>query len=133
MIGVIVACLVAAGVITYKTRSGGSGTKVFRGQPIWVQCGNPDCGAEYQMDKAEYFDTIEALVRQNPMVMQTPALVCEKCGEESVYRAEKCPKCGTVFFRGAVGRGDFADRCPDPKCGYSESEEIRKRAIEGAK
>jgi len=130
MIGAIIVCFVLAGVITYKYSISpkGPGTEVFKGIQIWVKCSNEDCGAEYQMDKKEYFDSIEELVRQNPLSMQTPPLVCEKCGKESIYRAEKCenPKCGIIFFRGAAGRGEFADKCPE--CGYSRSEELRKQA-----
>lgn len=130
MIGVIIACFVLAGVIIYKYSIGPEvpGTEVLRGQKIWVKCSNADCGEAYQMDKKEFFDSMEKLVRQNPMEPQTPPLVCEKCGEESIYRSEKCEKCGIVFFRHAAGRGDFADRCPE--CGYSSMEELRKQARE---
>jgi len=128
MIGVIIACFVLAGVITYKYSIGteGPGTEVFKGQSVWVKCSNSDCGAEYEMNKQVYFDSVDELVRQNPFLMQTPPLVCEKCGEESVFQAVKCPKCEVVFFRGAAGRGEFADKCPE--CGYSRSAELRKQA-----
>ena len=128
MIGAIIACLVLAGVITYKYSIGteGPGTEAFKGQSIWVKCTNPDCGAEYQMNKQVYFDSVEEIVRQSSFSMETPPLVCKKCGEESIYRAEKCEKCGIIFFRGAAGRGEFADKCPE--CGYSISEELRKQA-----
>ena len=131
MIGVIIVCFLLAAVIAYKYSFSPeeSGKEVFTGQLLWVKCSNTDCGEAYQMDKKGYFDSIEEIIRQNPMsMMETPALVCEKCGKESVYRAEKCPKCEVTFFRGATGRGDFADRCPE--CGHSASEEIRKQARE---
>ena len=127
MIGVIVGCLVLAGVITVMTRSGGSGSTVqFEGQPMWVKCNNPDCGVEYEMDMKEYFDYIQEHMR-GPV---TPLLPCKQCGEESVYRAVKCPKCEHVFLYGAASdAGDFFDRCPE--CGYSETEETRKQRREG--
>jgi len=125
------ALFLLGGVITYITHPVESGTEVFKGQLVWVKCSNPDCEEAYQMDKKVYFDSVEELVRQNPMSMQTPPLVCQKCGKENIYRAEKCEKCGLIFFRGAAGRGDFADRCPE--CGYSRSEEIRKRVREGVR
>ena len=130
MIGVIIACLALAAVIAYNYSFApeDSGKKAFKGQSVWVKCSNPDCGEVYQTDMKGYFDTIEILTRQNPMLMATPPLVCEKCGQESGYRAEKCAKCETTFFRGASGRGQFADKCPE--CGYSKSEEIRKQARE---
>ena len=131
MIGVIIVCLLLAAVIAYKYSFSPeeSGKDVFTGQLLWVKCSNTDCGEAYQISKKGYFDSIEELVRQK-MSMETPPLVCEKCGKESAYRAEKCPKCEVTFFRGAAGRGDFADRCPE--CSYSESEEIRKQAREKA-
>ena len=129
MLGVIVTCLVLAGIITYATRAKSSGIEALKGQLIWVKCSNSDCGAEYQMDKKEYFDTIQKLTKENPFAaisQGTLALICKKCGEESVYRAEKCPKCGLVFFWSTAGHGDLADRCPE--CGNSQTEETRKQA-----
>jgi len=130
MIVVIAVCLVAAVVIGYKYTFAptDAGIEVFKGQQIWVKCNNPDCGAEYEMDKAEYFRQIEELALANPPeMMQTPPLVCEKCGEKSVYRAVKCAKCGKIFFYGAAGTGDFPDRC---ECGYSQIEENRRKKAE---
>ena len=43
LIVVAVACLAAAGIITYKTMGGGT----TAGQPtgkVWVKCNNPKCG-----------------------------------------------------------------------------------------
>jgi hypothetical protein len=97
-------------------------------ETIWVKCQNPDCKAAYQMGKRAYFKYIEE--HADPMATTAPPVVCEKCGEQSVFRAEKCMNtdCGHVFLRGTVPN-DFVDRCP--KCGRSEIEEIRKRRREG--
>ena len=91
-------------------------------ETIWVKCQNPDCKAAYQMGKRAYFKYIEE--HADPMSPSAPALVCKKCGKESIYRAEKCEKCGLIFLRGTVPN-DFADRCP--KCGNSKTEERRKQ------
>ena len=127
MIGVIVTCLVLAGIITYATRSkrAGSIESIKPGQMIWVKCRNPDCETEYQMDKKVYFKTLQEI--RDPMMMTAPGLACKECGEESVYRAVKCAKCGLMFERGTVG-GDFADRCPE--CAHSTIEETRKEAAQ---
>jgi len=133
MTGIIVVCFGLAAVMAYKYTIKpklGGGTGEFKGQLMWVKCGNPDCETEYQMDKEGYFDALAELRRKNPVQLQVSPLVCEKCGEESVYRAEKCGKCGVVFFRGAAGRGEFSDKCPE--CGYSKQEEVRKEAREKA-
>jgi DNA-directed RNA polymerase subunit RPC12/RpoP len=125
MIAVVIACLAAAGVVTYVTSSGGGGgiETIERGQLMWVKCNNPDCGAEYQIDQRDYYKYLE----EHPQGPGAPAMVCEKCKEESVFRAEKCEKCGTVFFYESVA-DDLPDRCPS--CGYSKMEEKRKAARE---
>jgi hypothetical protein len=89
----------------------------------WVLCRNDECKAAYQMGLKEYFEYMQA--NANPMG-PVPALTCKKCGKQSVFRAFKCtnPDCGIVFVAGSVPN-DFHDRCP--KCGHSETEEIRKR------
>jgi uncharacterized OB-fold protein len=78
------------------------------------------------MEKKDYFKYIQEHI--NPMSMTMPPLVCEKCGEESIYKAIKCEKCGAIFFDN-VTPDDFRDRCP--KCGYSKTEEIRKKSRGG--
>jgi len=127
---VIVVCLVLAVVIFRATRSGGgSGVEQLkRGEMMWVKCNNPDCKAEYQIDSKDYFTDIEQKVRANPLSLQTPALVCHKCGKESVFRAVKCENCGKMFFYGAVPN-DSPDRCPD--CKYSKTEAERKARLSG--
>ena len=121
MIGAAVACLVLAVLITWRHSSkGGPNLDSFRGQGVWVKC--KSCEAEYQIDKADYFKYIQ----ENAKGPALPALVCEKCSEQNVYRAVKCPNCKIVFFHGGV-RGDFDDRCP--KCGHSNTEEKRKEAL----
>lgn len=124
LLGVIVVCLVLAGVITFKVRSGKTGIpEHFEKEMIWVKCRNPDCEATYQTTKKDYYEYIEAHV--DPRMMEPPPLVCEKCKEESGYRAVKCEKCELVFEIGSVP-ADFEDRCPE--CKYSTIEKKRKEA-----
>ncbi len=130
MIGIIVVCLVLAVVIWQKTMSPkSSGIEgIKRGEMVWVKCRNPACEAGYQIKLKGYLEYL----RERPgsmghVAVSVPALVCEKCGEESVYRAVKCEKCGLVFEKYPV-HGDFADRCPE--CGYSKIEENRRKAAE---
>ena len=124
MIAVIIVCLGVAGAVTYMRTSGSGGSleDIPDSKMIWVKCNNPQCKAEYQMSEKQYYKDLMERTTGSAM-MVTPALVCEKCGKESVYKAFKCPYCGTVFFSGSV-KNDFADRCPS--CGKSETEEIRK-------
>jgi ribosomal protein L40E len=127
LIGIIVACLVLAGVVTYMTsRGGNSGLEAFKGQSQWVKCANQNCGAAYELDKKKYIELVQEETRRNVDATGPVAIVCETCGEQSAFRAEKCEKCGEVFFYGAAGPSDFSDRCP--KCGYSAMEEERKQA-----
>ena len=130
MISVIIACLAVAGVVTYSRYSGGVGdiNSVSEEEMTWVKCNNPACKAEYQTGLKAYYQYIQENV--NPLAQTTPPLECEKCGEHSVYRAEKClnPSCGIVFLRNSVPNDHF-DRCP--KCKRSETEETRKRRKAG--
>ncbi|HEW79544.1 MAG TPA: hypothetical protein ENH34_06260 [Phycisphaerales bacterium] len=120
LIGVVVGCVVLAAAITYKRSSDNTGLAVFKGQLIWVKCRNADCEAEYQMDKKDYYEEVE----ERTTGMFTPPLVCKECGEESIYAAIKCEKCGLIFFKGAVPN-DFPDRCPE--CGFSKIEDTAKQ------
>ena len=124
MITAIVACLVLAVAITFRNsgKSGGIGT-LDSGEMWWVKCSNPDCGTSYTMDKKEYLETLQERSKEKGAGGSAIALVCQECGEESIYQAVKCKKCGNIFFAGAVRR-DFTDRCPE--CGYSTMEESRK-------
>jgi len=130
MIGIIVACLALAALITFSRRAGSGGgiEDISPEEMVWVKCNNPDCKAEYEMGKQDYFKYVQE--HYDPMVMVAPPVVCKTCGKASCYRAEKCqnPDCGKVFFRGSVPN-DFADRCPE--CGRSETEESRKRRAAG--
>ena len=124
MIAVIVVCLGVAGAVTYVTRSGDKGiNSIAPDKTTWVICRAPDCEASYEMNLREYFEYLEE--HGDPRSPIPPALICEKCGQESVYRAIKCAKCDLVFERGTVER-TFADQCP--KCGYSQIREDRKAA-----
>jgi hypothetical protein len=96
----------------------------------WVKCLNDRCKAEYQIGLRGYVKYIEA--NFNPMSPHAPTLTCEKCGEQSILRAEKCTNstCGKVFIRDAFPK-DFLDRCPE--CRHSEIEEIRSKRSRGSK
>ena len=119
-IGIIVVCLIAAAVIFIKTRSQNSAPVSLKGQKIWIKCTNEACGAEYQMDSEKFYLAMDKSAV--PLSMQAPALVCEKCGKESAYMAEKCPKCKAVFVV------DNSGKCP--KCGFSAVEEEKNAAAE---
>jgi len=91
-IAIIVVSVALVGFIFYLTHSASFGgiESLKRGELIGVKCNNPDCSEAYQIDKKDYFLQIEERIRIHTMSLQTPPLVCEKCGRESVFRAEKC-------------------------------------------
>jgi len=126
-IGISVVCLAAAAVLFIKTSSQDSASTSIKGQKIWLKCINEACGAEYQIDLEKFSDLamekITALYSslQAPASMQL-ALVCGKCGKETAYRAEKCPKCGTVFIV------DNSGKCP--KCSLGGPEDEKNAAAE---
>jgi hypothetical protein len=129
MIGVIVVCLVVAGLITFARRGGGGGSinSIPEGDMTWVKCNNPDCKAEYQMSKREFYK--QQKERFNPMARTAPPLVCKECGKDSLYMAIKCQNCGAVFIEGISGQNDFSDRCP--VCKHSATEDSRKSRLSG--
>jgi hypothetical protein len=127
MLVVIVVCLVLAGVIFLRTsRTVERDLERFEGMKTWVKCRNPDCRAEYEMSLKEYYKFKDE--NQDPSTLVAPPLTCEKCGEPSVYKAIKCPKCGFIFEEGSLPRGTYSDTCP--KCYYSQAKENRRRAAE---
>jgi hypothetical protein len=126
LVGIIVVCLVAAGVITYATRGRkGPDLSPFADETTWVLCRNPNCGESYEMNLKKYYEFRQK--NADPRSPLPPALPCEVCRDpESVYRAVRC-KCGHVFERNTVP-ADFADRCPE--CDYSQIEVDRREGVE---
>jgi rubredoxin len=123
LILVVLVCLASAGAVTLVTRSKKDGIpKSFAKEMTWVKCRNPACNTEYQITKKEYFVYVER--NQDWQAAGAPALICEKCGEPSIYRAVKCKSCGLVFEMGSVPL-DFQDRCP--KCKFSMLEHDKKQ------
>jgi hypothetical protein len=124
MIGVIVACLVLAGILVFARRGGGGGGvgDIPSDSMVWVKCAS--CGAAYEMGEREFYE--ESQKRMVPGAMTPTPLTCKECGKDAIRLAVKCqnPDCGNIFFEGAVP-GDFPDRCP--KCKQSATEESRKR------
>jgi len=117
----IIVCVVLAALITYMNLPKRTGLgSIKEGELIWMKCKSKDCGAEYQIEKRDYFEFMQKNVS---FAMVRPPMVCEKCNKKSAYRAVKCKKCDTMFFHG--GSEGFMDRCT--KCGFSETEELRKK------
>ncbi len=122
MIGAIVVCLVAAGLITLATRGGRGGLETIPEESItWVKCRNEKCLDGWEMNTREYYKYLEE--HHEPGSLFAPPIPCPKCGAESGYEAFKCPKCNKVWEKGTVSR-DFEDRCPE--CKYSQIEVDRR-------
>jgi hypothetical protein len=131
MIGVIVVCIVVAGLMTFA-RLGGEGVGIDTipdDKMTWVKCANPSCGAEYQMSEKKYIKAMQERFDLNPSE-RIQGLTCNKCGKNSLFQAYKCanPSCGHVFIRG-IADPEIPDRCP--KCKQSETEQIRKKRLSG--
>ena len=126
LIGVIIVCFAAAGVITFMTRSSRSpGLEALEGQVQWVKCANESCGAAYEMDRKEYYEELAKEAEINPDAPRPLPLTCKECGQKSVFGATKCEECGEVFFPGVAGEDKRADTCP--KCGYSPTGEKKRQ------
>jgi hypothetical protein len=128
-ISTIVVCLVLAVVVfTKNSRRGPRGlTSIPRGDVVWVKCSNPQCGAEYQMNKREFLEKVEER-SAGGSPGSAPPIACKQCRQLSARRAVKCEKCRHIFFY-TPSRNDFPDRCP--KCGHSEREARRKEQATG--
>ena len=122
MLVVIFGCLGLSAVIWGVSRSGSSGVESLEeGVLFWVGCAK--CGHKYQMDRKDYYTSLQKA--NYGWSENVPPLECPECGARSVYRAHECPECGSFYFHGAAGEGEFADKCT--RCGYSETEEKRKK------
>ena len=85
MIGAIVVCIALAIVITLMRGSESTGVdSIARGQMTWVKCSNEDCGAEYQMDRRDYYEWQKE--NTDPFATQATPMVCKECGEEYVTK-----------------------------------------------
>jgi hypothetical protein len=129
MLGIIVFSVLVVAIMTVGRMGGDDDTNVipeFEGQVEWVLCRNPGCEADYSVPMKVFYEYMQE--HREPGSSMVPALVCEKCNQESVYRAVKCGKCELVFEPGSIyqvhgDRRDYSDRCP--KCKYSKHEEDR--------
>ena len=132
MLGFVLVCLIVAGVIVFKSGSGGGsrGTDVYEGKKMWVMCGNPACEASYEMDSKEYYDFQQEHALESVRMMGAVPSPCNECGESSISQAVKCLGCGNVFIKGILGKSERADKCPE--CGYSDLEEKLKAARQGS-
>ena len=127
--GIIVVCLLLAGIIFLVTRGGDSGgvETIGADETQWVKCLNKECGAAYEMNKREFIQQLEEATRANPLA-NIVTVPCQKCEQKYAVKAVKCPKCGEVFRYGAVPN-DHPDRCP--KCKHSETEAMREARRSG--
>ena len=117
MIAIAVLCIVLAIVITLvRSHSNRGGVESLKpGDMMWAKCVNPNCEAEYEIEKKEYYSSAQKSPSKTPQ--------CKQCNEYSLFDAVKCPKCGIVFIPGTV-RDDVKDRCPE--CGFSVREGTTK-------
>lgn len=127
LIGVVVSCLVIASIITYFSKGQATGVESIKsGTLVWVKCFSEKCKAEYELEKRDFYAQVQEKRKLKLMSMMNVPIDCQKCGSESLKLAEKCGKCGHVFFKASVS-GKYGDQCP--KCGYSAiKEKVSERA-----
>ncbi|HEG43738.1 MAG TPA: hypothetical protein ENH94_06800 [Phycisphaerales bacterium] len=125
MIGLIVGCMVLAGIITVVTNLGKGGGRGKRPTgPVTMLCINNKCNADFELSQEELAEQMNQMGDNDFMMMQTPKFVCSECNNRSAYRAMICGECDTMFI--PMQNNDFRDRCPD--CGYSKTEERKNAA-----
>jgi predicted Zn-ribbon and HTH transcriptional regulator len=125
--GIILVCLIVAGIVVFATRSGGSGGigSLSNDNQKWVIC--LACNASYEMGERDFWEQLKEKSAEIANPRLAARLTCQKCGKDAVVEAIKCEKCGEVFPKGVV-QGDYQDRCP--KCKFSAME-ARRNANKG--
>ena len=93
-------------------------------RPIYLLC--KECNHSFTMTHDEYYKILleKGAIGPDGPITPPPPIVCPGCNKEAAFTAQKCDKCGNVFFPNPAAYGDYQDRCP--KCGYSKSEERYK-------
>ncbi len=125
MIVLVVGCLALAGGITfYQFGGGNAGPNPDR--LIYLKCLNKSCGEIKEMASKELYEGIDS-EPYSPMQVGPMRFDCPKCGKRSMFIAEKCPKCETVFVPNPRATRDYPDRCLNPDCKYSAMEEESKQ------
>ena len=120
---IVIACLAVAAVVTFvfnKPFAGGGGNVLGKGA-LQMLCVNEKCGKAFEMSRDRFKKEVEESGAAAMMPTIQPALKCPYCNEQSAFMAKKCKKCEEVFIADHTLVG--GDKCP--KCGYSESEEMR--------
>ncbi len=129
MIVLILVLFAVAGAIFWLTSGGRSGGVAAGSTETWMKCNDAGCGHEFQITYADYNKFLQEQ-KIPPGLMASPPMKCPKCSKDSCYIAEKCGKCGKIFFRGTAPGAKYPDTCPG--CGYSEMQERRlKRQAAG--
>lgn len=127
---VLAACVLISVFIAYKYifSSVDSENNIAESEQLWVICNNPNCKAQYKMDKRSFYEEFNAIY--DSVIGMNPGIKCKECGQSSCFEAIECPNCGNIFLKGASGANEMPDRCPE--CSVSATEQLRKaRLIEG--
>ena len=97
MIGLIVGCLVLAGIITVVTNLGkGGGRRKRPTGPVTMLCINNKCNADFELSQEELVEQMRQMGDGDFMMMQTPKFICPECNNRSAYRATICGECDTM-------------------------------------
>ena len=116
-----VACIVIAIVVFFVfNKPGGSKIDI---NTKYLLCTNEECGASQKLTKEEFHDLLTQA--GNPRGVMDFAFLCSECGEEAAYKANRCPKCQTIFLYD-FETSNYRDKCPE--CGYSKAEERYKNS-----
>ena len=131
MIGFVIGGFaLAIGIFVMTNSDGGGVGDIPADEMIWIKCNNAaaKCTAEFEMSKREFAEFMKQ--NFNPLATAQAGVICQVCNKPSGFEAVKCGKCEKVFFKGEV-LNDFADRCPDESCGFSQTEDNRKKQASG--
>ena len=122
IVGAIAGIVVALVVFFIYSNPFGGQRSQSAGDSVYLLCSNEDCGAAQELTKEEFANLASGV---NPRLINDTPFLCPKCGQETAYKAVKCPKCGEVYFWDYEAADGFRDRCPG--CGFSAMEERRNK------
>ncbi len=125
LITIALSCFAAALVIIIVVYNPFRHRTPLHDRPIYMLC--TECKHPFVMTHDEYYKVLQdkGAIGPGGPITPPPPIACPACNKDAAYAAQKCEKCGNVFFADPTAYGDYQDRCP--KCRYSKAEERYKK------
>ena len=123
MIIVAISCICLAAFITYWMNFRGGDPRLSPDRPVYFKCLNKKCGYVKETTAKNMNEEMDQYLQPSMMDLGPTRYQCPECNKRSMFVADKCSKCDTVFVQRTSE--EYPDRCP--KCKYSALEEEEKQ------